>query len=206
MLENLEQSRKGLRESHATWYAYCMRSENALSADNQQERLIKTGWILGYVDGEGCFSIGFIRQCDRQEETRLRRGYRTGYQVFHEFAVTQGEKSVDSLRILKEFFGIGEIYPNRRHDNHKENLYRYVVRRRDDLIHVIIPFFREFGLKTAKRHDFEKFAECIFMMHEGKHMTSGGLVEIAKIASTMNRKKPRENLIRILRDHTPTSS
>jgi hypothetical protein len=29
-------------------------------ADNQQERLI--GWITGFVDGEGCFSIGFVKQ------------------------------------------------------------------------------------------------------------------------------------------------
>jgi hypothetical protein len=27
-------------------------SENVTDADNQQERLIKTGWIVGFVDGE----------------------------------------------------------------------------------------------------------------------------------------------------------
>ena len=28
-------------------------SENLSDADNQQERLIKIGWIVGFVDGEG---------------------------------------------------------------------------------------------------------------------------------------------------------
>jgi LAGLIDADG endonuclease len=54
-------------------------------AENQQERLIQLGWVIGFVDGEGCFSIGFVRQPDRA----TRRGYKTGYQVSHEFAVTQ---------------------------------------------------------------------------------------------------------------------
>ena len=28
-------------------------SNNVFRAENQQERLIKIGWILGFVDGEG---------------------------------------------------------------------------------------------------------------------------------------------------------
>jgi hypothetical protein len=96
-------------------------SDNSTAAENQQERLIKKiGWITGFVDGEGCFSIHFVRQ-----PHRLRgRGYKTGYQVAHEFAVTQGARSVECLRMLKLHFGVGEIYLNRRHDNHKEDLYR----------------------------------------------------------------------------------
>lgn len=65
-----------------------MTGENPLSADNQQERLIKIGWVIGFVDGEGCFSISFIRQPHRMN----RRGYRSGYQVAHEFSVTQGRE------------------------------------------------------------------------------------------------------------------
>ena len=48
--------------------------DNLWSADNQQERLVRIGWILGFVDGEGCFSIGFVRQPGRTD----RHGYKTG--------------------------------------------------------------------------------------------------------------------------------
>src|SRR5271155_4806201 len=108
-------------------------SDNSSAADNQQERLIKIGWVSGFVDGEGCFSIHFVRQTERLG----RKGYRTGYQVGHEFAVTQGAKSVECLRMLKHHFRVGEVYRNRRHDNHKEDLYRFSVARRNDLIKVI---------------------------------------------------------------------
>ena len=75
-------------------------SDNSSAAENQQERLIKKiGWITGFVDGEGCFSIHFVRQPHRLR----RRGYKTGYQVAHEFAVTQGARSVECLQMLKLF-------------------------------------------------------------------------------------------------------
>ena len=174
-------------------------SDNPDGADNQQERLIQLGWVVGFVDGEGCFSIGFVRQAGGGG----RCGYRTGYQVAHEFAVTQGESSLEALRELEEFFAVGMLVPNRRSDDHREHLYRYVVRRRADLLERVIPFFEEHSLRTAKQENFEKFARCVALISAGRHRTFHGLIEIAQIAETMNRRKPRTELIRILRDHTP---
>ena len=179
-------------------------SENASRADNQQERLITIGWIVGFVDGEGCFSVGLVKQRDRQEKDRIRRGYKTGYQAFCEFAVTQGEKSLPSLKALEKFFGVGKVYINKRYDNHKEHMYRYCVRKREDLIRVIIPFFKQYPLRTAKKDDFEKFATCASMMERHEHLSNEGMIKIATIVSSMNRKKSREDVIRILRCHTPT--
>ena len=76
-------------------------SNNATSADNQQERLIKLGWIIGFVEGEGCFSIGVIKQFDRGEKNRIRRGYKLGMQITHEFVVTQSVKSKKSFLFSK---------------------------------------------------------------------------------------------------------
>jgi hypothetical protein len=175
-------------------------SDNVTGAENQQERLIEfRGWVVGFVDGEGCFSIGFVRQPDRAN----RRGYRTGYQVSHRFVVTQGVKSISCLERLESFFGVGRIFINRRHDNHREDLAQFAVRRRDDLIGVIIPFFREHTMRSPKQQNFEKFARCVELMAAGRHLEVDGLIEIAQIAETMNHRKPRHELIRILRGHTP---
>jgi LAGLIDADG endonuclease len=174
-------------------------SDNSSAADNQQERLIKIGWITGYVDGEGCFSINFIRQPHRLN----RRGYKTGFQVAHEFAVTQGASSVESLHLLMKFFGVGNVYINKRYDNHKEHMYRYCVRSREELVKTIIPFFEQYPLRTSKQGNFLKFAECMDLMGTGAHLTASGLIKIVKIAETMNHKKPRTGIIRILRDYTP---
>ena len=175
-------------------------SENASGADNQQERLINIGWVIGFVDGEGCFSVGFVKQSDKVN----RKGYKTGYQVSCEFAVTQGEKSLNTLIELKNFFGgVGQVIINRRYDNHKEHLYRYVVRKRSDLLQVIIPFFERYRLRTAKSKDFESFVKCVQLVDQKVHLSRDGLIQIAEITQTMNRQKSRQELIRILRDYTP---
>ncbi len=84
--------------------ATMLTSDNPRSADNQQERLIGLGWIVGFVDGEGCFSVYPVWQQDRQG----RKGYRTGIQVQHEFVVTQGARSIGCLHELQQFFGVGQ--------------------------------------------------------------------------------------------------
>ncbi len=119
--------------------------------------------------------------------------------------VVQGARSASSLHELERFFGVGAVSINRRHDNHKEDLYRYIVGRRDDLLEVIVPFFRRHPLKTAKRSDFDKFAQCLELCRKGQHLTRAGLIEIAEITETMNHRKPRRDLIRILRGHTPNT-
>jgi LAGLIDADG endonuclease len=172
-----------------------MDSENPFGADNQQERLWYCGWIAGFVDGEGCFSIPIFRN----HKTAL------GWQVQPTFVVVQSASSRDVLEDLARFFGCGKVNVNQRHDNHRENLYRYRVSRFADLRDVIVPFFQEHKLRTTKESNFEKFVQVLRLIEERKHLTINGLMEIAGIAETMNHRKPSE-VLRILRDQTPTIS
>jgi hypothetical protein len=68
---------------------------------------------------------------------------------------------------------------------------------------MIIPFFREYPLRSAKRQDFEKFAACVERLETNEHLTNNGLAAIVEVIGTMNRQKPRDELVRILRGHTP---
>lgn len=175
--------------------------------DNQQERLVSPDWIVGFTDGEGCFSVGFVKQPDIPDPKRpfgRRKGYRAGYQVSVEYTVMQGERSRFILQKLRNFFGIGNTYVNRRHDNHKGNLYRYSVSRRAELRDIIIPFFKRHPLQTTKHKDFENFVRVVELMERGAHKTKSGVARIARVAQQMNHGKSRESLIRILNDHTPS--
>jgi len=148
-----------------------MPSKKVLSADNQQERLKMIGWIIGFVDGEGCFSISIFKN----------RTARIGLQVMPEFVITQGEKSLKALEEIKQFFGCGKIYINRRYDNHHENLYRYCVRSIKDLKEKIIPFFEINHLRTAKIKDFNKFQQVIEMMSKNDHLNLKGVERIRNL-------------------------
>ena len=168
-------------------------SDNVWSAENQQERLTTAAWLVGFVDGEGCFSCPIFRNGSMN----------LGWQVQPSFTVVQGASSREVLEEMIEFFGCGNVYVNRRHDNHREDLYRYHVSRVGDLRDVVVPFFERNPLRTAKRDNFVKFAEIIRLMDLRRHLTVPGLIEIAEIAELMNFRKPAE-VLRILRDHTPT--
>ena len=157
------------------------------TADNQQERLRFIGWIVGFTDGEGCFSVSIIRN----------KTTKSGFQVFPEFVITQGEKSKFSLEFIQEFFQCGKIYVNKRYDNHKENIYRYCVRSLKDLTQVIIPFFKENSLMTSKKNDFDIFVQAVKIMVNRQHLNPEGLQQIIHLKSQANRK--------ILRDYTSDS-
>lgn len=149
-------------------------------ADNQQERPGFEQWVVGFVDGEGCFSVPIQRNLTM----------RLGWQAQPTFVVVQGERSVRVLHDLKHFFRCGSVLLNRRRDNHREHLYRYCVWALDELDRRIVPFFEENPLRTAKADEFGKFALVVRMMKKKAHLTQEGLIQIAQIAQTMNHRKP----------------
>ena len=149
-----------------------------------QERSKIEQWIVGFTDGEGCFSVSIFKN----------KTTTSGWQVFPEFVITQGEKSLPALKIFMKYFQCGKIYTNKRYDNHNENLYRYCVRSINDLEEKVIPFFENNPLYTAKKKDFEFFAKIIYLMIKKKHLTENGMKQIAKIIQKMNRKVPSQFL------------
>ena len=157
-----------------------MPSKKAISADNQQERLKIKQWIVGFTDGEGCFSVSIIKN----STTKL------GWQIFPEFVITQGEKSRSSLELIQNYFGCGKIYVNRRRDNHKENLCRYCVRSTREISKIIIPFFQKNKLRTYKNKDFIKFVQILLKIRKGEHLKMAGMIKIARLIEQMNRKVP----------------
>ena len=141
-----------------------------MGADNQQERL-SAEWVVGFVDGEGCFFVGINRQPTMK----------IGWQVLPEFRVVQHEKDVAILQRLQEFFGCGQI--TRNHGDRKE----LRIRGLRQLSERVVTFFKAHPLNTVKRSSFKRFAEVIMMMERGEHLTLEGLEKIREIASRMNR-------------------
>ena len=156
-------------------------SKKVIGADNQQERQKIANWICGFVDGEGCFSVSIVKN----------KTTKSGYQIFPEFVVTQGAKSLSALEEIRSFFNCGNIFVNKRYDNHNEFLYRYCVRSLSDLSNRIIPFFLKNKLRTYKQNDFQIFKEVISIMILKNHLKKIGRNKILRLISKMNRKKKR---------------
>ncbi len=80
------------------------------------------------------------------------------------------------------------IIENRRHDNHRHTLLRFSVKRRRELVEVVVPFFEAHPLITAKQADFEAFASVLQIMQTGAHLHEDGLHRIAALTERMNRR------------------
>ena len=139
-------------------------------ADNQQERL--DGYIAGYVDGEGSFSVSVQRNptC------------RVGFQLIPEFHVSQNGDRAQVLELIRLRLGCGRIRPNSRRDR----ALVYVVRNRTDLLERVIPFFERNPMLSSKQADFEKFAGIVRELALGHHRTTAGFRRLLKIALSMN--------------------
>ena len=136
---------------------------------------LEAQWVVGFVDGEGCFYVGINAHPEMK----------AGYQVLPEFTVVQHKQDVQLLYALKQFFGCGVV-----RQNHGDRM-TYRVRGLDHLKERIIPFFEKHSLKTKKHLDFLKFRRILIMMQRNEHLTHDGIEKIRHIASEMNTGRER---------------
>ena len=139
-------------------------------ADNQQERL--DSYIAGYVDGEGSFSVSVQRNVT----------CRVGFQLVPEFHVSQNGDRAQVLELIRDRLHCGTIRPNSRRDR----ALVFVVRRRDDLLEPVIPFFERNPMLSTKQVDFEKFACIVREQALGNHRADAGFRRLLELALSMN--------------------
>jgi hypothetical protein len=173
-----------------------MSSENPSGADNQQERL--DAYIAGYVDGEGSFHVAICRNA----------GTRAGWQLVPEFHVSQNAERREVLDLILMRFGCGRIRENHRAST--DTTLVLVVRKREDLLTKVIPFFETQPLLSSKQRDFLTFAGIVRAMAQGVHLTADGFAALVSDALSMNgggryRRVHGNDASRILRDHMPNT-
>ncbi len=136
-----------------------------------QTSRLSSDWIVGFVDGEGCFHVGISKHKD----------LRTGYQILPELTVVQHKRDIDLLYELRSTMNCGVV-----RSNHGD---RFCWRVRDfkNLTEIVIPFFERNPLHSKKMIAFLKFKKIVAMMQKGEHLTAEGFSKIKEIASSMNR-------------------
>ena len=156
-----------------------MSSENPPGADNQQETKATTTtldpcWIVGFVDGEGCFSVSVHHNPPNARRTG-------GWQLTPVFQVYQHEKEQALLESIRDHFGCGRLY----HKGPNSKVMTYSVGRLADLEERIIPFFEKHRL-IVKEADFNAFAEIVRSMRRREHWLPDGFHQLVRLAYSMN--------------------
>jgi hypothetical protein len=167
-------------------YGRDMSSDNPIGADDQQEtrsKALDPGWVVGFTDGEGCFSVSIHRN-DLARPTR-------GWHVQPTFQVSQHADHSAVLHQLREFFSCGSV----RRKGPKSSVEVYVVHSTIQLVERVIPFFEEHELRI-KRDDFSKFADIVRTIRARGHHRPEEFDRIVALAYSMNaRGKQRKRSI-----------
>ncbi len=62
----------------------------------------------------------------------------------------------------------------------------FVIRRREDLLRRVIPFFEAQPLLSPKQTEFTIFARIVRSMAQGEHLSAGGFAALLEVALAMN--------------------
>jgi LAGLIDADG endonuclease len=130
-------------------------------------------WIVGFVDGEGCFSFSKIKN-DKLT---------FGYQIQGEFTVVQHIRDIQLLHKLKDHFRCGSVAKN-----HGDR-YHYRVKNNELLLTNIIPFFEENQLQTVKRFQLPVFKELCLKHKARAHFTKEGFDEMQSLVLKLSQLK-----------------
>lgn len=129
--------------------------------------MLNPHYIVGFVDGEGCFSISLNKNDDRLPEVRLI------------FEIELREDDEPILREIREVLNCGNIY--------RLNYERYAkwrphvklkVSNFTDISTKIIPFFQRYPLQAKKRRQFEQFCQVAELVKAKRHLTLEGIEQI----------------------------
>ena len=155
-----------------------MSGDNASGADNQQETAIprtrlEPAWVVGFVDGEGCFSVSV----HRNPHVRRTRGW----QLHPTFQVYQHDRYRTVLEDLVSFFGCGHV----RSKGPRSSVSTYAVDSLQQLTTSVVPFFEQHQLRI-KAADFDLFAEIVRSMLRKEHLEPAGFERLTRLAYAMN--------------------
>ena len=129
--------------------------------------MLNPNYIVGFVDGEGCFSISINKNSDRLPEVRLI------------FEIELREDDEPILHEIQKVLDCGNIY---RLEYERYSKWRPHVKLKisnfTDISSKVIPFFQRYPLQAKKRLQFKQFCQVAELIRTKRHLTPEGIEEI----------------------------
>jgi len=157
--------------------------------------LISDERIMGFVEGEGCFSIGIQKYIDRKPRkgrgrSKIKRPFL--FRVLPTFRLTICDKDRQILEEIKETFGFGKIYVQKRElkSKRQQDIAIYYAESLKDC-QEIRKFFQRQRFYTRKAKDFELWCQCLEIVEKKRHLTKKGLLELCRLRDQMNFRRTK---------------
>ena len=135
-------------------------------------------WLTGFVNGDGCFDVNITQSTNK-----------IGYRVQLRFRITQHNRDINLMKLLKKYLRSGIIYkyPN-------QSAVSLTIYNISDINNIIIPFFNKNTLFGVKLLDYLDWLEIVKLVNDGSHLTIEGLNLIRKLKDGMNTGRKFNNI------------
>jgi hypothetical protein len=131
-------------------------------------------FITGFVDAEGCFSIGVYKN----------NKYEIGYQVQAIFQISLHDKDKELLFKIQSYFGGINI---KKHG--KNSIYFRITSLKN--FKFVVSHFDKYLLISKKWAEYVLFKQALNLIKNKKHLTTEGFKEILSIKASMNLGLPK---------------
>lgn len=133
---------------------------------------LNPNWVAGFTSGDGGF---FARVTDAKD-------YKIGSRTRVTYEVVQDIRDINLMAMLVTFFGCGAIYQS-------GTMVKFSVARFDDIISIIVPFFKVYPIFGVKYLNFLDWCRIRELIRDKKHLTVEGLREIKFLIGQMNNSR-----------------
>ncbi len=143
-------------------------------------KILSPWYIVGFTDGEGCFAI----LINKHKTKKLK----VDANLCFEIELRADDRPV--LELIQKRLNCGRIVElNYERYGWKPHV-KFVVRKQNDILFRIIPFFKQFPLKGKKGKDFKLFCRAGEIFKKKQHLTEEGIDQLRKIREFMNERRP----------------
>jgi len=156
-----------------------LRHSTLASVGGRTKPILSPDYIVGLVDGEGCFYANV------PSSTR----YQAGARVELSLHIKMQASDRQLLEKVKRTMGCGAVYFQKEQRPNHAQCWRYTVGSHHNILKKVIPFFSHHSLQSAsKSKNFQLFKEISLMVESKKHLTKRGIAKIRQLKKQMNQK------------------
>ena len=153
--------------------------------------LNRNGWLAGFIDADGSFKIRYTeKRIDEKTNKVLTKGrieVRFALEQRKNIGPLNNESYKPIMLEIQSFFGINT---DLRESKHNEDKFYWIIEVTSlNKLNLLIQYFNNYPLLTAKRNDFEDWYKVYQLIADKKHLSDDGKLLIKNIKSNMNKKR-----------------
>ena len=148
------------------------------------------GWLIGIIEGEGCFSIQQFTQLNKKNTTKIR------FTPLFKISLCANDKEL--IYKIQKLIGFGNInfkpkkYWTKLGMPSAQDQYNFKLENVEDC-KKFTNLFDEDLFKSSKKQNFILWKEGLELIYTYKHLEREGMIRLAEIRDLMNKKIKSKN-------------